>query len=737
MKFSVVYFIRLFLRHLWLIVAVPLVMAVTVFFLTRDEPKTYISKTTVYTSLASGSSVDISGFTVNTVNTQFDNLIGIIKSNVTLQKTGLSLLASHLQLQKADPMLIQQDHYEAFTKSIPPEVKKLAVPGKFDQTLVNLNKQYESSNDNFVYQLVNRTPGYYNASSILGKLSVRRVQNSDNIELSYESDDPGICQQTLIYLVKVYKQAYIVQKAGQSDNAVAYFEAEVARASEQLQNAENELLEFNKANKIINYNEQSKFIAGRKEQFEMGYQEVIKQQASSKAVIDMLETKMTPGIKRRLAGTELIGLRKELGKVNQELAALQTLTDEEDKGVMNRSKFQSLTQKSFDLKTRMHGVVDSLYELTNGSTGVPEKNVVSDWLSSIIDYEGTTAQIATMDRMRLEFDKIYSEYAPMGAMMRRLERKINVAEDEYISLVKNLGLAKLKQQSVEVSSANTILDPPRYPSEPQPGKRKILILAAAVIGLLVTLLIILILDLTDSTLRNTGRAADVTGLEVESMFPLIRRRNQLVDPGVLEKKSVEALSRKLILRSIAAGKTGPVFILFFSTQGAEGKSFLLQRLASELGRSGYKVLALLPGTTGEYTAEGFDAVRYTVTSDFYRVAGLGELDIRENRPGLEKYHFIFMEFPALLDSSFPVNLLRTADCSYLVCRANRRWSKADEGILREITTVTAPAKSRLLLNGVEPEEMESLLGELPRKRSKIRVAVKKIVTRQYRTNLLA
>lgn len=732
MKFSLLYFVRLFLRHGVLLILVPLTLAASVFFLTKNEPRTYISRTTVYTSLATGSSVDLSGFTFNTVSTQFDNLMSIIKSNATLQKTGLSLFASHLLLDRPDPMVIDPKHYEEIMKTVPQEVKNLAVKGDFDQTLANLQQYFDASTTNFVYNLINNSTTYYNPSTILSKLTVRRIQNSDNIELSYQSDDPGICRQTLLFLIQVYKEAYIVQKAGQSENAVAYFEAEVAKASERLKDAENELLEFNKANKIINYNEQSKFIAGRKEQFEMGYQEVLKQNSSSKAVIDMLEKKMTPGIKRSLASTQMLGLRKELSRVNQDLAAMQSLANEEDNSSANRAKFRSLNQKSFELKDQMRNVVDSLYDLTNGTTNVPERNIVTDWLSSIIDYEGTMAQIGTMDKLRSEFDVIYSQYAPMGAMMRRLERKIAIAEDEYLSLVKNLGLARLKQQSVEVSSANTILDPPRYPLQPQPGKQKILILAAAVIGLLVTMLIILALDLLDNTLRNAAKAAGAIGLDVESIFPVIRKRRQKVDIGYLERKSIEAISRKLILQSLTSkGEKGPVISIAFSTLENEGKSFLLQRVAAHLSGIGYRVLLLYPQSSPMTESAGYDMTHYAISKDFYLIRGLRGLDTPDFTPDWENYHFIFVEFPGILNSSFPVNLFKTADHCFLVCRANRSWSKADANILADVLAVTDPVKPKVLLNGVALEEMESLVGELPRKRSKLRIAVKKILTRQF------
>ena len=734
MKFTLLYFIRLFLRHFLLIVAVPVIMAVTVFILTKDEPRTYISKTTVYTSLATGSSIDLAGFTFNTVNSQFDNLMNVIRSRATLEKTGLSLFASHLLLEKADPQLIQEKHFQEIMQWVPEEVKKLRVQGDFDKTYANLLQYKDSVPNNFVYSLVNNSGSYYDAGVISGKLNVRRIQTSDNIELSYESNDPGICQQTLVYLVKVYSQNYLANQHVQTDNAVSYFENEVARAAERLQAAEDELLQFNQANQIINYEEQSKFIAARKEQFEMGYQDVLKQNASAKAIIDLLEKKMSPEEKRRLASSDLLNLRRDLAKVNQSLG-MESVIEPDGNNPAAISRMQALTQKSYELKQRMRMVVDSLYQFTNGVTAVPTNSIMTDWLGNVIEYEGTNAQIETLTKLRDDFAKIYALYAPMGAMMRRLERKINVAEDEYISLVKNLGLAKLKHQSVEASSANTIIDPPFYPLNPQPDKRKMSIIAAAVAGLLLITFLVFALDLMDSSLRNAEKTEHDTGLGVESIFPVLKKKKKnKVDTGFLEKKSIEAISRKLILYSVTAKKdNSPVTCFAFSTRDREGKSFLLQRIADDLSKIGHRVLLLHPHESPAPENINYDYARYIKSNDFYRISSLKGLQIADFNPDWDNYQFIFVEFPGVLNSSFPVNLFKTADHCFLVCRANRSWSKADENILAEILAVTDPVKPRILLNGVALIEMETIVGDLPRKRSLIRRLFKRILTRQFQT----
>jgi polysaccharide biosynthesis transport protein len=737
MKFNLLYFIRLFSKHLYLIVAVPLILAVTVYLLTKDEPRTYISQTTVYTSLASGNSIDLTNLSFNTINTAFDNLMGIIKSRETLEEVGLRLFTSHLILEKADPQLILPEHYTELIKSIPDDVKKLKVPGKFDETYSKLDQYKKSSINNYIFNLVNKSSSDYSAAQILSKLKVKRLQNSDNIELSYESNDPGICQHTLLYLVQVYRKAFLDQKAGQSDNAVAYFENEVAKAAEKLRIAENELLAFNQENQIINYNEQSKFIAARKEQFEAGYQEVLKQNASSKAIIDLLERKMTPEDKRKMTGSQLLDLRNQFSKTNQEIA-IETIGDKDDNNPERQARYQKLLMKSEELKQEMKSVVDSLYGLNNNITGIPTNSIINDWLSNVIDYEGTNAQLSTIEILRADFIKIYSRYAPMGATMRRLERKINVFEDEYISLVKNLGLAKLKQQSAEASSGNTILDPPFYPSTPQADKSKIMILAATLVGFIITLFTILVVDFMDSSLRIASKAKEDTGLEIESIYPIITAKNNKIDIDFVERKSSEIIARRLILHSLTS-KNGdrPSIIIAFSTREQEGKSFLLKRISEQLSSIGHQVLFLHPHSCLSSTDNTYDEAQFVVSNDFYKILNIRGLHTPDFTPKWDKYEYIFVEFPGIINSSYPVNLFKTADHCFLVCRANRTWTKADANIMAEVLEVTNPVKPKILLNGVAIEEMETILGDLPRKRSKLRRLIKSIITHQSQGKKIA
>jgi hypothetical protein len=87
--------------------------------------------------------------------------------------------------------------------------------------------------------------------------------------------------------------------------------------------------------------------------------------------------------------------------------------------------------------------------------------------------------------------------------------------------------------------------------------------------------------------------------------------------------------------------------------------------------------------------------------------------------------------PDLLTNSFPNKLLKLFDQAYLVCRANREWTAADQNSLRLFQKSLVKTTPEIILNGVDLSVMEAYVGEIPKKRSAIRILLKKLIRFQF------
>ena len=94
---------------------------------------------------------------------------------------------------------------------------------------------------------------------------------------------------------------------------------------------------------------------------------------------------------------------------------------------------------------------------------------------------------------------------------------------------------------------------------------------------------------------------------------------------------------------------------------------------------------------------------------------------------------VIIELPSLLDYNYPSKLISNSDLVLMVCRANRLWSKADNNILKKLKTIVSD-KLQFVINGVELNEVEAILGDLPMKRSNFRTTIKNIIDFQFFTS---
>ncbi len=805
---KIIELIRLFLKHKILLVLVPLVLALLVMRLTGKSRLSYTSSTVLYTGIASGSSIEMDK-AVNyfATNTAFDNLINIIKSRETQEQVAIRLLSQHLMLQAADPKYISPKLYAEFKLKIPAYLYRYVAHGSqaapvtdsaaliaaksgiaetaqtdsseandpaekislfpafinrtnYEQTVANLTALMNSSDTNFVYKLLNFNDEHYSIKAI-STIKPERMSSSDLIKLTYETDDPGICQQTLSILNEVCIKNYKNIKENRSDAVVKYFESQLSLANVKLKDAEDKLLAFNKSNNIINYYEQSKAVAVVKEDMEVDYYNKKAQLAGTEAATKRLEDKLNIQQLVQLKSNNLLEKRKQLGDINFEIASAEA---EGAQNAANINKLVSLKKQSDLLKTEIKSSVGELYSYQNTVEGLPVSTVLNDWINNAIESENLRAKIKVMDQRNRDFQQQYSIYAPAGANIKRIEREISVSEQGYLEILHGLNLAKLKLQDNELTSNLKAVDPPFYPLQPIATKRGVLIIAAAVIGFLLVFGIILSMEYLDDTLKNIKRAAKILQLPAVGMMPRI-----LLNPGTINLPFIQNRLLQIAAQNIEqyisthpSGKTVKT-IVFLSTMEKEGKSVLAGNIAKTLKEEGKKVLLLNYSnkTAGIGSQRKFPILNrlmgyqdprinfsssfladpasylqpaayatYTINEQFYKAAAYTDI-LEQNGIQLNFVpDYVFIELPALIYNNYPADLVAQSDMSILVCRSNRLWAEADQTALNSLLPVCGPAM-HFIVNGVELKEVESVLGDLPKKSSSFRKKIKNLFRFQF------
>lgn len=581
----------------------------------------------------------------------------------------------------------------------------------FNKTIQNITNYYNSSDTNFVYGLLHYGADKHYSIKAIKSLQIYRINNSDLVRLVYLSDDPGICQQTLKIIAHVFVKNYKLLKENQTDMVVDYFRRQVDSADRILKLSEDKLLIFNRKNNIINYQEQTKYIAAQKEDLDLYYQNEQVRMAQSSAALRELETKLTRRDSIYLKSDVINQRRKEYADVTEKIL-INELAEDYDKRIGD--EISMLRHRADALRDEIKLYVDQLYLYNHSTQGIPISRMLEEWLKNALSYEEAKASLVVLARRKLDFVKTYQRFAPLGAMLKRIEREMTIAEQTYLELLRSLNLAKMRQQNLQMATNIRLVDPPYFPLQANPSKAKYLVVAAAMIGFLLVLFIILVLEYFDASLKKPDKVAEQIGLRLAGAYPYLGSNVRLKDAVFISNRLVEMIIQN-IKRSIAHGSVftsqKPHLILFFSTQEGVGKTFLTSKIANKLRTYGEKVIVLnyADNKEGEPVNDYNLAYNYQIKDNFSEVKNLRELiDSNILRRENYLYDYILIEIPSIIFHAFPMELIQQVDASVLIVKATNSWNKADASSL-EIVKDLAKEPPMVILNEAEDYAIEEMI----------------------------
>jgi uncharacterized protein involved in exopolysaccharide biosynthesis len=723
---SFVQFLRVLTRNLKWLIIFPILIAILVYFLTGKLPREYESGSTVYTGIASGYGITSGDEAPRadffSINNAFDNLLATVSARQTLEDVAIKLLAQHLLLELPDPLILSEKSFTDLRNLITDERALMVVPGNFNATVEKITRYKNSSTDNIVVKLLSEPSGHYSLSSINKNLTASRKSSSDFIVLNYKSDDPGVCLNTIKFITEVFIEKYKSLKGSETVNVLKWFEARLKDAASELNNSENKLKDFGIRNKIINYYEQAKAVAIENETNETDYYKELMSYEAHKRAVARLEDQLESREILLRNNAELNRLRKELGIAHEEYERAKIYSNSPE-------KVAKLATKADAIKQEIRLWVLQYYSLNNTIESVPMNIVLEGWLKEVLGMDASEARLQVYIDRRKEFDRKYNEFSPLNMQVSRFEREIGVAEKQYLEILHGYHLAKLRQQNVEMSNNLQIMDSPAFPSKPLASQRMLLVILSFIASFFFLLVYFIARELLDTSIKNTTRAEELTGLNTFSALPNKSVSSNGLQMGRIENTLLDyAVSNLKIELENNPQTSNNYLITVISSREMEGKSYAAQKLAEKLYSLDYSVLFISNDDNIE-DAETDDrklrTLRYDITSRLFSAKTEENLLPEFSRVNRNSFNFIIVEVPAISVNAIPNQLIRNSRLSLLVVDARRSWTASDENILKLFSKAAGDQnKIMLWLNQVDPVDLENLVGAAPRKRSQARVALK-------------
>lgn len=697
---DILLFISQFLYRIryWLLWGTLFVTGLVIYF-TQFLPYSYTVKSSLYAGITSSTSLDGAAVNFSVVAATFDNLVNIAKSRGTLEKVSLRLLASsytHGEEWK-DNQYIQAKHYRQLLQITPKEVMELIDRKDESKTLANLTAYKKNDHNNFIYSVFNRTIAFYSMAA-LDRVELKRIGNSDILDISYTSADPGLTQLTVAFLIEELINAYEILRFKSTNDVIAYFEEQVRLAKVRLSEEEDNLMHYNVQERIINYGEETKALAATRYQVDDRLEAAKRTYEGAVALRKMLDEKMDVRAQIIRNNTNLLQELDKVSNLNQSIMEKEIFISDKSK-----SKSEELQKEKTELRQaedRISSISDNLNEFAFTKEGVGIENMINEWLIALVNEARAQAEMKVLESRQQDIFDQYSHMSPVGTQVNRKERAIDIAEDNYRTQLSGLASANLRLKNIEMSTSNLqTVAPPSYPLTDNGRNRLMYILAAFFGSMIFIILYFLLIEVLDHTLRDPYRSKRLSGLPVIAAFNGI---SNLKYRGFLKacNRLAAAYCCNRLNKYMKVGE--PTVINLLSINSREGKSFLAKYFIRHWESEGLRVRLV----THDYDFEsnGKQYVQAQQLSDFWM------LNEAEKTPDI-----ILVEYPSIKDSSIPLPVLQKADVNLLIANACRLWRDSDNTTLAPFKEALKNTPFMLYLNNADRDVVESFTGELPPK----------------------
>jgi uncharacterized protein involved in exopolysaccharide biosynthesis len=710
---NLIEFIRLIRKNIFLLIFIPLVMASATYFFTRNADREYSSTTMLYTGLSTGFNIESTGEARkdrDVVNNSFENIINTIRSRETIKEISFRLLSEVLILEKADGKHINPKTFEKMKEWFPASLRQqIVVKSNAEATFQKLSTAYETGEPKEIQYLFNEGKTPFSLKN-LSEMKAIRKGSSDMIEITYSLNDKGLCENTLKTTLEVFMRRYKGLKASETGSVVAYFQEQFDNAKKDLNEAEDRMKNFRENGQILNYYEQTKALAGKKEDLTDEHHRLEGELKAADQALAKLEEKLSINRSAFFRNTELLNQKNKISELTS-IIARNSLNPE-------GGEVDKLNQEVKMYEAQLTDGVKNLYARTHSTENIQIKNLLDSWLENMILVEKNKARVGSLNRRLGEINDDYARFAPLGSGLSRLEREIDVRERAYIQILHDLNMALLRKQNIEISSNLDIIDKPI--TVEMPSKKLMLIILSGLVGVIGVLATLLILELSDRTIKNLERGIEFTGIEAAGALPVFYQKNH--SESIKETLIGQIVTNfKLKISSLHASSTTPL-ILVTSTQPNEGKSEVANLITQHLQKSGARVLSIQPSSENRTSyVEGL--LKYPATKALSEAKGIEDLISSWIDPN--DYDYCLLEIPPFLTGNIPTNILKNAHLSLLVVSANRSWKKADKKAVQILENYNIPVE--MIVNGVAFDSLENLVAENQTKDSKLKTMIKRLL----------
>lgn len=599
---DLMFFVNALLRKKWVIIICTIAGLIAATLFTFTKKNMYLSAATYSTGFTMKQQVKMTtdeGLNIFEIDQRFKNVIETFKSPVVICMLSYDLMLHDLTSKMPYTTLTDKEKSKKEYTQVNFEKAKQILDEK--KAKKEILKAYDPE-ENKVYQLIQLYQ--YDNEAILDELTVDRVTGTDYLNIIYKSQNPEMSAFVVNTIGKEFISFYTSITSTRTEESTGKLDTLAARKRREIDEKTNKLAEYKKSFNSPNINDRSTAAL-----------EMVKEQQS----------------KLSDEQSKLNGLNADLRSVNQNLENLGSVTES---APTNNSELIALQQKNRDLAAELtkkggagsdpaieaqiaenQNKINKLQPSSSNSTDRNEKrkrrdDLLAQKIKIQNDIEAENITISTLQASVRNYNSLATSGAGADVIADAMQKEIDRLNTEYNQMTGQLQNALNVTVAPEINFKQTLVGQPAI--KPERSGRKVIIGVGAIAALMVSSLWIIIMDFLDQSVRAPSIFNKLVNLKLLAVANKIDLKNKAVENYFTIDESTTADKEFVYVENMRKLRyeietSGKKIILFTSTKAGEGKTTIIESLASSFSLTKKRVLLIDTNFSNNSLTEKYEA----------------------------------------------------------------------------------------------------------------------------------
>ncbi len=563
-------------RRKWILISIPVLAAAAAFFFTMDDVEMYKASSQISTGFTQNYEVSLSDekFNIRDADVKFSNLLSSMNSALPVNLVIFRLLLHDLESETPfripanfQPSAEEVETVKAFLK------KKLA-----DLSALSTSDPEYVTTREFLYAYGYAYP------QVRDNIQIFRVQNTDNVQIDFLSDNPKISALGANAFADEFIRYYNAVKSERTGQSVEFLEELMNQKKAAYDEKTETQKVFKESNGLVDINRDSEAKMAQLQEFER-----LRDETRSKIQkLELTIQRLNEDIRAAGRTTEptvnnqkIIELRNRIAKMNERYIT---------SGSSNRKLLDSLDAMREQLSVEME---QSRSQIATPST--PQVNVAdlkSKLKDAEIDLKVERSSLQQTENKIANLRYTVSGFANKEAALEAIQKEVELAQKEYQQAVNKYNEAQ--NRMISTTTLRKVMDasPPPFPVN---SKKYLIIAAAAFSSFAICLFAVLGLELIDMSVKTAEKFKRIVNLPVAGILNKVDSKNFNIRFYFNQTtKDEETEMFKSLLRKLRheVENTASKVILFTSPKRKDGKTFVIFSLAYVLSLINKRVLII-------------------------------------------------------------------------------------------------------------------------------------------------